>query len=178
MATTIEIIQGIQQAASNAYDGALDENGDPVLVGLKREEGNPLLDKRVMDGFNVSFYGNKLCLSYHSEVQLREVYGSNFESDMEQMLEDVASFLRKEYKKVTGESLSLKGAGEVDVHVQNTSRIRSWVVAKKHYEIGSLTEAEAVPGYDDDPAERSVDPEFERFAALGGLGKRAPNDKR
>jgi len=178
MATTIEIIQGIQQAAANAYDGALDENGDLVKVGLKREEGNPLLDKRVMDGFNVSFYGNKLCLSYHSEIQLKEVYGNSFESDIEQMLEDVASFLRKEYKKVTGESLSLKGLGEVDILVQNTSRVRSWVQAKKHYEIGSLNEVESVPGSDETPQQRKIDPEFEKFLALGGLGKKAKNDKR
>ena len=50
----LDIINGISQAAANAYDGALDENGEPLKVGLKREEGNPILDKRVMDGFNVT----------------------------------------------------------------------------------------------------------------------------
>lgn len=178
MATTLEIIQGIQQAAANAYDGALDENGDPVKAGLKREEGNPLIDQRVMDGFNVSFYGNALCLAYHSEVRLKEVYGSNFESDTEQMIEDIASFLKKEYKKVTGNSLSLKALGEVDVMVQNTSKVRSWVQAKKHYEIGALNETDAIARNDDEPEERKVDPDFEKFAALGGLGKRAKNDNR
>ena len=178
MATTLEIIQGIQQAASNAYDGALDENGDLVKVGLKREEGNPLLDRRVMDGFNVSFYGNKLCIGYHSEVRLKEVYGNSFESDTEQMIEDIASFLKKEYKKVTGNSLSLKAVGEVDVLVQNTSKVRTWVQAKKHYEIGSLNEENALPGYDDEPEDRKMDPDFEKFMKLGGLGKKAKNDKR
>jgi len=176
MATTLEIIQGIQQAASNAYDGALDENGDPVKVGLKREEGNPLIDRRVMDGFNVSFYGNRLCLAYHSEVRLKEVYGNSFEADTEQMIEDIASFLKKEYRKVTGDSLSLKAVGEVDVLVQNTSKVRSWVQAKKHYEIGSLSEVENVP-MEDDP-ERKIDPDFEKFMKLGGLGKKAKNDAR
>tara|TARA_Y100001937_G_scaffold107499_1_gene150229 strand:- start:16272 stop:16802 length:531 start_codon:yes stop_codon:yes gene_type:complete len=176
MATTLEIIQGIQQAAANAYDGALDENGEPVKAGLKREEGNPLIDKRVMDGFNVSFYGNRLCLSYHSEIRLKEVYGGNFEADTEQMIEDIASFLKKEYKKVTGNSLSLKAVGEVDVLVQNTSKVRTWVQAKKHYEIGSLNEVENVQ-MEDEP-ERKIDPDFEKFVALGGLGKKAKNDKR
>ena len=46
MATVYEIVQGLSQAAANAYDGALDENGEPLLAGLKREEGNPILDKR------------------------------------------------------------------------------------------------------------------------------------
>ncbi len=176
MATTLEIIQGIQQAAANAYDGALDENGEPVTAGLKREEGNPLIDQRVMDGFNVSFYGNKLCVAYHSEVKLKEVYGSSFEADTEQMIEDIASFLKKEYKKVTGNSLSLKAVGDVDVLVQNVSKVRSWVQAKKHYEIGSLDEFTSLP--DVEGPGREIDPDFEKFAALGGLGKRAKNDKR
>ena len=55
MATTLEIIRGISQAASNAHDGAIDEKGEPIKVGLKREEGHPLLDKRVMDGFSIKF---------------------------------------------------------------------------------------------------------------------------
>ena len=178
MATTLEIIQGIQQAAANAYDGALDENGDPVKVGLKREEGRPLIDKRVMDGFNVSFHGNKLCVAYHSEVRLKEVYGTSFETDTEQMIEDIASFLKKEYRKVTGNSLSLKAVGECDMIVQNTSKVRSWVQAKKHYEIGALNEVEAVQNSDDEPEERKIDPDFEKFMKLGGLGTKAKNDKR
>ena len=62
MATVYEIVQGLSQAAANAYDGALDENGEPLLAGLKREEGDPILDKRVMHGFKVTFYGNMMCL--------------------------------------------------------------------------------------------------------------------
>ena len=55
MATVNEIVQGLSQAAANAYDGALDADGEPIKAGLQREEGDPILDKRVMDGFNVSF---------------------------------------------------------------------------------------------------------------------------
>ena len=43
MATTLEIIQGLAQAAANAYDGAHDErfslDGQARKVGLRREEG-------------------------------------------------------------------------------------------------------------------------------------------
>ena len=83
MATVYEIIQGLSQAAANAYDGALDENGEALKPGLQRDEGRPLIDKRVMDGFNVTFYGNKMCLGYHSEVHLREVYANGFEQEIE-----------------------------------------------------------------------------------------------
>jgi hypothetical protein len=43
---TIDIIRGISQVAGNMFDGATDENGEPIKIGLKREEGNPMLDKR------------------------------------------------------------------------------------------------------------------------------------
>jgi hypothetical protein len=47
-----QIIQGIAAAMANSYDGATDENGDPIKIGLRREEGNPVIDSRVMDGFD------------------------------------------------------------------------------------------------------------------------------
>lgn len=94
----LEIIHGIQQAASNAYDGSLDENGEPLKIGLKREEGDPILDKRVIDGFKVSFAGNVLILKYQSEITLREVHRGDFEGEVSQRLQDIASFLKKNIK--------------------------------------------------------------------------------
>ena len=47
MATVYEIVQGLSQAAANAYDGALDEGGEPLKAGLQREDGDPILDKRL-----------------------------------------------------------------------------------------------------------------------------------
>ena len=73
MATTYEIVRGISQAMTRAYDGAHDENGEPVKIGLKREEGNPLIDKRVMDGFGVKFHGNRLMITYHAEIMLKDI---------------------------------------------------------------------------------------------------------
>ena len=103
--TTLEIIRGLAQAASNVYDGAHDKrfsyDGEERSVGLKREEGCALMDKRVMDGFKVRFYGDSMILSYHGEVMLKEVYGKNFEQDVESMLNDIKKFLQKEYRKVT-----------------------------------------------------------------------------
>ena len=55
MATTSEIVNAISQVLANTYDGALDESGEPVKIGLRREEGNPLIDHRVMDGFGIKY---------------------------------------------------------------------------------------------------------------------------
>jgi len=135
----VEIINGISQAAANAYDGALDDKGEPLEVGLKREEGNPTLDKRLMDGFNVLLSGNILTIKYHGEILLKDVYKGDFEAEMSQRFEDIASYLKKQYRKITGKSLSLKKHDkEPDVLVQTMSRIRTWVQASQTYKIGGI----------------------------------------
>jgi hypothetical protein len=102
MATVLDIVRGISQAAANGYDGSQYENhsydGEATKIGLKREEGNPILDSRVVDGFGVKFHGNQLCISYQSDIRLKDVY----------------------------------------VLVQNTSKVRVFVVGKRYYKIGNL----------------------------------------
>jgi hypothetical protein len=178
-AKTLEIIRAISQAAANAYDGAHDErytsDGEAKKIGLKREDGDPVLDYRIMDGFGVKFGGNKLIITYQSEILLKDVYSGNFENEVEQMIEKVASYLKKEYRKLTGESLSLTADGDVDAIVQNTSRVRTWVQASKQYKIGNIGDVSPV-GEDLD---RKLDKDFRSFLELGGFkGKRPKNDKR
>ena len=178
MATIEEIVKGLSQAAANAYDGAHDENGEPLKAGLQREEGDPILDTRVIDGFNVKFYGNMMCIAYQSEVQLREVYSKGFESDVEQRVSDIASFLKKEYKKITGRSVSLTEEGEIDVRVENSSRVRSWVLAKMHYKVGGLDND---MGLAQESTDR-LEPSWKSFLDQGGWngkgGSRPDNDTR
>ena len=173
MATTMEICRGISQVMANTHDGALDDKGEPIKVGLKREEGHPINDSRVMDGFKVSFYGPQLCIHYHSELKLKDVYAKGFEDDLAQMIADIAKFIKKEYKKITGSALSLKKAGEVDAIVQNTSRVRTWVQAKQYFDIGGI-DAEGVKS----PSEDNMEADFKSFLDQGGWGKKEKGDKR
>lgn len=167
MATTMEIVRGISQVMANTYDGALDEKGEPVKIGLKREEGHPIHDSRVMDGFKVTFHGPKLGIHYHAEVQLKEVYANGFESDVEQMIEDIASFIKKEYRKITGESLTLTKDGEMKAIVQNTSRVRTWVQANCMYDIGGASDApEMVNAGSEERG--TLDANFRKFLEQGG----------
>ena len=175
MATTMEIVRGISQVMNNTYDGALDENGEPIKVGLKREEGDPITDSRIMDGFKVSFHGPQLCIHYHSEILLKQAGSSDFESNLEQMISDIAKFIKKEYKKVTGSSLSLTSAGDVEAIVQNTSRVRTWVQASQLFDIGGVDkDTETIKG----ESKNSVDAKFNDFLEQGGWGKNNKNDKR
>jgi len=173
MASIYDIVQGLSQAAANAYDGAHNEEGELVEAGLQREQGNPLIDKRVMDGFNVKFFGNKMVLSYQSEVQLKEVYAKGFESEIDQRLTDIVSFLKKEYRKITKSSVKLKQEGDIDVRVESVSRQRSWVVAGKTFIIEGA-DVETVPQHSDDKLQNG----WQSFLDQGGLGKKAKNDKR
>ncbi len=177
MATVYEIVQGLSQAAANAYDGALGEDNEPAKPGiLRREEGNALIDQRVMDGFNVKFYGNMMCLTYQSEIQLKEVYAAGFESDTDQRLSDIAAWLKKEYKKITGDSVTLTEEGEIDIRVENSSRVRTWVLAQKHYRVGGLDEA---MNDNNEGSTNPVERSWESFLNQGGWkGARPSNDTR
>tara|TARA_Y100000592_G_scaffold90183_1_gene148464 strand:- start:6595 stop:7158 length:564 start_codon:yes stop_codon:yes gene_type:complete len=177
MATVLEIIRGLSQAASNAYDGALDENGDSLQVGLRREEGHPIIDKRVIDGFGVKFAADKLVVTYHSEVNLKEVHPRNqFENEIEKKFGDIIKFLKKEYKKVTKGSVTLTEVSDADVIVQSTSRVKSFVQAVKQYKIGGLNEVEPVRRSSDRDKDKTFEKRFKDFLELSS-DKRPSNDK-
>ena len=161
--TTYDILRGISQVASMSYDGAVSQKGEPVNIGLKREEGNPLIDKRVMDGFNVSFYGDGICIKYHSEMTIKDFHNiQDLEGELEAMIVKIADFLKREYKKNMGSALVLTPKGSCDAHIEYISRVRCWVTCKKHYTVRNLTTLE-------DP-NKPQDNESKRLRALSGLG--------
>lgn len=140
--TTLEIIQGLAQAAASVYDGAHDKrfsyDGEEKKMGLMREKGCPIMDKRVMDGFNVRFYGDSMILSYSSEIKLKEVYAGGFEDEINRRLNEVCKWLQKEYRKITGSSVKLTPKSESNILVQSTTRVRSFVEATQHFKIGGI----------------------------------------
>lgn len=166
MATTLEIINCISQVLANTYDGALDESGEPVKIGLRREEGNPLVDQRVMDGFGASVSGDRLHIKYHVELPLKEVHSNGFESEMESMVEKVKSFIQKEYKKIKKSAIGLSDPSEVDVLVEYVSRIRCSVKVHKCWVIGEVDSEVNQP---EAHVARPTDPAFEKMLKLGGL---------
>ena len=155
----LDVVRGIMQAAADSYDGALDDKGEPVKIGLKREEGHPVLDTRVMDGFKCRIDGAKLIINYHSEILLRDVYKGSLENELEQTMADIVKHLKKRYRKITGSTLKLKADGEVDAIVQSTSRVRVFVLATKVYDIQSLKDVENRLH----PSENSLDKNFKKF---------------
>jgi len=172
----LEIIQGLAQAAANVYDGVHDErhvrDGEVKKVGLMREEGCPIMDKRVMDGFNVQFSNNKLCIKYQSDIQLKEIHGGGFENEMERRLNEIKKFLQKEYKAITGKSITLSKAGDTQILATSVSRVRSFVQAYCHYKISGLTENPV------GSEGRTIDDAVRKFLDLNNNNKRPQNDTR
>ena len=180
MASVYEIIQGISQAAANAYDGAHEESlqadGKARTVGLKRENGHYINDRRVMDGFGVVFHGPLLRINYQSETRLKEVQKNSFESDIEQNIADIVKFLKKEYKSITGNSLTLTKEGDSQILVQRMSNYRTDVQAHCDYRIGGLKEVEDV--LEEEAGEDRLDKAVRDWLALGPKNKRPKNDTR
>jgi hypothetical protein len=174
----LEIIQGLSQAAANAYDGAHDERFVPVggvkKVGLMREEGCPIMDKRVMDGFKVKFYSNKICIKYQSDIQLKEIYDGGFETEMERRLNEIKKFLQKEYKAITGKGITLTKVDDIHILCTSVSRVRSFVQAYRHYNISGIKEDEGWKGSEG----REVDSVVRKFLELNNNNKRPQNDTR
>tara|TARA_Y100000592_G_scaffold44276_1_gene70279 strand:- start:2393 stop:2935 length:543 start_codon:yes stop_codon:yes gene_type:complete len=176
MSSTYQIVQGLAQAAANAYDGVHDEryslDGQIRKVGLNREQGHPILDKRVNDGFSVKFYGNSMIINYQSDVRLQEVKNPKYDQEIARMLNEIKKFLQREYKALTGNSVRLTAKGEAQILVQSTSRVRTFVQAYQHYTISGMdSEPILEPSID---ATRDVTRKFlEQFS-----DKRPSNDTR
>ncbi len=174
----LEIVQGLAQAAANAYDGAHDEryvrDGEAKKVGLKREEGCPIMDERINDGFSIKFAGSALCITYQADIMLKEIYKGGFESEMERMINEIKKFLQKEYKAITGNSVSLTKDGDIKVLAQSVSRVRNFVQAYQHFKISGIKQDPDAVGSEN----RTIDAAFKSFLELDNKNKRPQNDTR
>ena len=180
---TLDIVRGLAQAAADSYDGALDPTGEPYAIGLKREEGNPIIDSRRIDGFKIRIMADVLTINYQTECTLKEVYGTPFENNIDAAVEDIRKHLQKRYKKITGNSVALKAEGEVDILVQELSRVRCFALAQKNYRIGGLEGVVSNDGVENratvlkDRERGDVEKSFKDFLALS-TDKRPKNDTR
>ena len=75
-------------------------------------------------------------------ISIKEFHNNDFEGEIAQRLQDIADFLKKEYRKVNGKSLSLTASkdSEPRMLVQSTSRVHSWVQAQQDFVIGGIPE--------------------------------------
>ena len=91
---------------------------------------------------------------------------------------DISKWLKGEYKRITGNSVTLTKEGEIDVMVQNSSRVRSFVNAKLNFRVGGLDEEMN----NETGSKAQAEDRWRDFVSQGGWtgdgGKRPENDTR
>ena len=92
MAEIIDVIQGIQQAAANSFDGS-----GKTDTGLRREEPVQITDRKVMDGFGVRMQGDTLIINYHTEMMLKNSKPHQLQNEMNQTRREQRRALNPRY---------------------------------------------------------------------------------
>ena len=168
--TVIDVVRRISSIVNQkGYDGALDESGELVKIGLNRDEGNPIVDSRVVDGFKVRFSGPKMIIGYQSEVNLKELHRvgpKSFDTDIENKFANIASFITKEYNKMGGEKLALKEDGPSDVVIQKLSNYRTFCTGKKVYTIGGFNNVEETKSEEQKKHKATIDDSIRNWLSL------------
>ena len=174
-----EVLKDLSVAAGNLYDGAVDDKGEPINMGLKRDE-LPDTNRKYIDAAKVRFAGDKAIVSYEAEIVLKQVYknGINgFQNEMDDMIQKVVNQLKKNYRAVAGKSITLTAEGDgAKVDVEYVSRYRTLVHAVRSYKIGGLSEVVAATGAEVN--KREMADAYKKFLEQGGFGKRPKNDTR
>ena len=85
--------------------------------------------------------------------------------------------MKKEYKNITKNSVTLKEASDTDILVQSTSNVRTFVQASRQYEIGGLgDQSDAVRLNSEDSRDEPFEKQFKDFLEQSTT-KRPSNDK-
>jgi hypothetical protein len=174
-----EVLKDLSVAAGNLYDGAVDDKGEPINMGLKRDE-LPDTNRKYIDAAKVRFAGDKAIVSYEAEIVLKQVYkdGINgFQNEMDDMIQKVVNQLKKNYRAVAGKSITLTAEGDgAKIDVEYVSRYRTLVHAVRSYKIGGLSDVVAATGAEVN--KREMADTYKKFLEQGGFGKRPKNDTR
>ncbi len=176
MADLMEVIKGISQVMANTYDGARDEKGEPIKAGLRREKVPAFTscECRLLDGFRarVTHHVDKdnsfpcLIISYQSEIKLEEAHKPGLADDVEEHIAEALKYLKKEFKKVTGKELSVEKHGDMNMLVEELSKIRTQVTAQCHYKIKNVDMPKI-----EDPKDSKRSQDLQKWLKLGGLKK-------
>ena len=132
-------IYDIALAISNVM-GQKGYDGAGAQIGLKREEGDPILDSRIMDGFSARVSGNQLHINYHSMMTAADFHSKKdpamaLKQNLKDTFDNIEKFLKTEVGKLNVGKLRLKQVGEDDALIQYLNRNRYNCVAKRVYEI-------------------------------------------
>ena len=93
---------------------------------------------------------------------------------MARMLNEIKKFLQKEYKVITGNSVTLTKDGDIKILASSVSRVRSFVQAYQYYNVSGIKADPAAGGSEN----RKIDDAWKSFLDLNNNNKRPQNDTR
>lgn len=132
----LEVFQALAQAAANAGNYTDLKHTDGAL---HREKGDMWKEFTINDDFKVKFIDNKIIVTYQCQVQnSMTTKNFQFEAHEEERLADIVSYLKKEYKKISGKTIEFKKVGEIKRGVEQVSMARKTVTAVGVYELSGV----------------------------------------
>ena len=93
---------------------------------------------------------------------------------MSRMINEIKKFLQKEYKAITGNSVTLTKEGDIHILASSVSRIRNFVQAHQYFNISGIKQDPDAGGSEN----RKIEDSWRKFLDLNNNNKRPQNDKR
>lgn len=140
----VKMVSAIFQAAERGYHGARDSEGNDYKTGLRREVEVDVRSS-MFDGFKVKVHGDTLTINYQLEMHDTEYYDkvSKLETDVKSTLSKIKTFIKSQYKDITGKSLGLTSNGEPTIKVTPISMVRTSIVGISSFKIAGIEKEES-----------------------------------
>lgn len=137
--TLAEVMKVLRQVQAQSYDGALTFDGKPLKIGMAREELDEY-HRRKIDAFSVASCGvDSVKIKYTSQCRLQEVHeNKDFESNTYDIVNSIKSHLQKEYKRISGKSVSLSETKKHPINIQYMSKVNCYLTTCVEYKVGSV----------------------------------------
>lgn len=100
------------------------------------------MEEKDVEGININFINNMMIVKYHFFCNTEELKKGKVKDEVETRFSSIVSGLKKHYKDIVGEAISLKKKGDIDVLIQAGSLKRVFAIATCVYEIGEADDWE------------------------------------
>ena len=128
MKEILEVIKGLNQAAQNSSFKKTDALESERKIGPR--------DFKINDAFKLKFSDNKMILEYTLEVKNALMPNIKYDTNIENKITAILKYLKKEYKEITGKSVSFKAVSKLNTVVTPISYVTQVNRYTKVFEIG------------------------------------------
>ncbi len=123
----VDIVSGIV-TASNLQTDFMD-----------KDKGTWYKDRCLNDGFKVSFTDNKMVITYSKDVPRQSIRDNKkHESELNDMVNQAVSWIKKNFKEITGKSVTLTKDSDPLLRYDQYSNQREFVRMTTVYKIGKV----------------------------------------